>query len=187
MRATFNAPLFMIILLLAACRSDPVHYHTLTPLHSGTPRSTQVGESVRIERVMVPPQVDRSQIVIRQGSNELILLETEWWGASLADEVQSALINELNNRPGGTGKMTLRIEVQRFDLVPGQYALLDARWRLRAGQSADPNSNELICQSVLQQPSGATVQDLVMAQQANLRKLAIIVSDANRTGARRCP
>lgn len=187
MRATFNAPLLMIVLLLAACRSDPVHYHTLTPLHSGAPRSAQVGESLRIERVMVPPQVDRSQIVIRQGSNELVLLETEWWGASLADEVQSALINELNSRPGGREKMTLRIEVQRFDLVPGQYALLDARWRMRAGQSGDQSSNELICQTVLQQPSGAAVEDLVMAQQANLRKLAIIVSDANRAGAQRCP
>ncbi|WP_341520190.1 PqiC family protein [Pseudomonas sp. G.S.17] len=187
MRATFNAPLLMIVLLLAACRSDPVHYHTLTPLHSGAPRSAQVGDSLRIERVMVPPQVDRSQIVIRQGTNELVLLETEWWGASLADEVQSALINELNNRPGGREKMTLRIEVQRFDLVPGQYALLDARWRMRAGQSTDQNSNELICQTILQQPSGAAVEDLVMAQQANLRKLAIIVSDANRAGATRCP
>jgi uncharacterized lipoprotein YmbA len=78
----------------------------------------------------VPPQVDRPQIVIRQGNSGLAILETEWWGASLADELRSALIDQLNNT-SGRGNVSVRIEVQRFDSIPGQYALIDAKWRLR--------------------------------------------------------
>jgi len=186
MRSIFPVQL-LALLLLSACRSDPVHYHTLTPLHSATTMQAQPAQELRIERVTVPPQVDRSQIVVRQGANELVVLETDWWGASLVDEVQSALIDQLNSRPGIDQKAWLRIELQRFDLVPGQYALVDVRWRLRAGQPGSENASELVCRSVLQTPAGTAVEDLVMAQQVNLQKLAATISATNRAGSRQCP
>ena len=70
----------------------------------------------------MPPQVDRPQIVIRQGNSGLAILETEWWGASLADELRSALTDQLSNT-SGRGNVSVRIDVQRFDSIPGQYAL----------------------------------------------------------------
>jgi uncharacterized lipoprotein YmbA len=187
MRVTYAVALLAVFLLLMACRSDPVHYHTLTPLFSGNPRLPQPGNDLQIERVVVPPQVDRSQIVIRQNASELILLETDWWGASLAEEVQSALTLALGSRPDSDTKMTLRITVLRFDLVPGHYALLDARWRIRSGQVGSQNMKELVCQSVFQTPSGVAVDDLVLAQQASLRNLAAALSEAGRSAASRCP
>ena len=78
----------------------------------------------------MPPQVDRPQIVIRQGNSGLAILETEWWGASLVDELRSALVDQLvNNNP--QRKVSVRLDVQRFDSIPGQYALIDVKWRLR--------------------------------------------------------
>jgi uncharacterized lipoprotein YmbA len=182
-----KAPLLALFLLLGACRSDPVHYHTLTPLLSANPSVPQPANDVQIERVTVPPQVDRSQIVVRQSRNELIVMETDWWGASLVDEVQSALSAQLNMRPGSGRKATLRVELQRFDLVPGQYALIDAKWRIRSGQLGSENASELSCQTLLQTRSGPTVEDLVVAQQQNLQQLASTISDASRSRAGRCP
>ena len=47
--------------LLTACRSDPIQFHTLTPAQlSGTARGN--GGEIQIEGLSVPPQVDRPQI-----------------------------------------------------------------------------------------------------------------------------
>ncbi|MFR0687847.1 membrane integrity-associated transporter subunit PqiC [Enterobacterales bacterium AE_CKDN230030158-1A_HGKHYDSX7] len=163
--------------VLWGCSSAPIHYHTLVPAQPVSPTSGQV----RVERVAMPPQVDRSQIVVREGGSGLSILETEWWGANLVDEFQSALEDQLG--APGSGATLLRVDVQRFDSVPGQYALLDARWRLlRPG-----SEHGLVCRSSVQTPANDTVDGLVVAHQANVRKFAELVARANAAGATRCP
>lgn len=169
-----------LALLLAACRSDPIHYHTLIPQQPAPAN----GVDIQLEQVTVPPQVDRAQVVVRQGNSGLAILETEWWGATLADELQNALSNQFT----GTSKharLGLRVDVQRFDSVPGQYALLDARWRLRGSNGSD--ATLLTCQSVIQTPAGASVDELVLAHQQNLKRLTDQVAQAARSGASTCP
>ncbi|MNN33918.1 hypothetical protein D3C81_1476970 [compost metagenome] len=173
-------PMLLLAGLIPAiwgCSSEPINYHTLVPKQPGTAASG----NVRVERVSMPPQVDRSQIVVRQGGSGLAILETEWWGASLVDEFSNALEDQLG-APMGSSASLLRVDVQRFDSVPGQYALLDASWRLDrpgAGKS-------LSCRSSLQTPANNTVEGLVKAHQVNLRKLAEQVARANASGAG-CP
>lgn len=167
-------------LLLGACRSDPISFHTLTPAQPGPGRS---GSDIVIEGITVPPQVDRPQIVIREGSSGLAILETEWWGASLADELRSALVDQLSSA-GGQQKVSVRVEVQRFDSIPGQYALMDVKWRLRPAGATD--SALLTCRSVLQTPSGPSIDELVTAQQNNVKRLAAHITQA-AGNARGCP
>lgn len=168
-----------LALLLAACRSNPIYYHTLVP-QQPTPAN---GVDIQLERISVPPQVDRPQIVVRQGNSGLAILETEWWGASLADELQNALSNQFSSsKPSRLG---LRVDVQRFDSIPGQYALFDARWRLR-GSSAS-NGKTLTCRSVIQTPAGATIDDLVLAHQQNLKRFTELVTQAARSNSNTCP
>lgn len=169
------------LLLLAACRSDPISFHTLTPAQPVAPASTAVGD-IQIESLSVPPQVDRPQIVIRQGDSGLAILETQWWAASLSEELRSALLNQLNN-VGSDGKVLLRVEVQRFDSVPGQYALMDATWRLRGADG----SRSLNCRSILQTASGISIDDLVAAQQNNVKRLAALVSRTASNSSNGCP
>ncbi|MBD9499492.1 membrane integrity-associated transporter subunit PqiC [Pseudomonas sp. PDM23] len=163
--------------LLWGCSSAPVHYHTLVPAQPGSPASAQV----RVERVILPPQVDRSQMVIRQGGSGLVILETEWWGANLVDEFGNAL-QDLLGAPG-PGASLLRVEVQRFDSVPGQYSLLVAQWRLQKRGS----DKSLTCRSSQQTRADNSVDSLVTAHQSNLRKLAEQVARANTGGASACP
>ncbi|SMQ23607.1 hypothetical protein SAMN04488483_1084 [Pseudomonas helmanticensis] len=167
-------------MLLGACRSDPISFHTLTPVQLG---STRAGVQIPIEGISVPPQVDRPQIVIRQGNSGLAILETQWWGASLADELRSALTDQLNNS-SGRGNVSVRIDVQRFDSIPGQYALIDAKWRLRP--LGDTDSELVTCRSTLQTPSGPSIDELVTAQQNNVKRLAALISQA-AGNPRTCP
>lgn len=183
MVCSLKISLLAALALLAACRSDPIQFHTLTPAQlPGTARSNSA--DIHIESLSVPPQVDRAQIVIRQGNSGLAILETQWWAASLMDELRSALADQL-----ATGnpqrKVSVRLEVQRFDSIPGQYGLIDVKWRLR--HSGEGDSTLLTCRSTLQTPSGPSIDDLVHAQQTNVKRLAALINQTASTGQRGCP
>lgn len=168
-------------LLLGACRSDPISFHTLTPVQPGAGRS---GAEIAIEGITVPPQVDRAQIVIRQGNSGVAILETDWWAATLADELRGAL-NEQLSAGARQQPVSVRIDVQRFDSIPGQYALIDVKWRLR--QRAEANPSTLTCRTLIQTPSGTSIEDLVGAQQSNVKRLAAAINQAAASEAFSCP
>ena len=170
--------LIAALAVLAACRSDPIQFHTLTPAQLSSPGSTT---DIRIESLIVPPQVDRPQIVVRQGNTGMAILETQWWGASLVDELRSALADQMvNSNP--QRKLSVRLEVQRFDSIPGQYGLLDVKWRLRNGEEI-----LMTCRSTLQTPSGPSIDELVAAQQNNVKRLAALISQAASGTRSSCP
>ncbi|MFJ7108475.1 membrane integrity-associated transporter subunit PqiC [Pseudomonas sp. NPDC098740] len=171
------------LLLLAACRSDPIQFHTLIPAQPGLAARSS-GAEIQIEGISVPPQVDRPQIVIRQGNSGMAILETEWWAASLVDELRSALVDQMVNA-NPRHNLSVRVDVQRFDSVPGQYALIDVKWRLRNLSEGD--AALVTCRSTLQTPSGASIDELVAAQQNNVKRLAALISQAAGGMQKGCP
>ncbi|MHC8412569.1 PqiC family protein [Pseudomonas sp. Hz4] len=175
--------LLTALLLLAACRSDPIQFHTLMPAHlSGNSRSGAA--DIQIVGISVPPQVDRPQIVIRQGNSGLAILETQWWAASLVDELRSALVDQLTNSTPSR-KLSVRLDVQRFDSIPDQYALLDVKWRLRT--TGENDYSLMTCRTTLRSTAGPTIDDLVMAHQDNVKRLAAIISEASGRTSADCP
>ncbi|TVT79362.1 membrane integrity-associated transporter subunit PqiC [Pseudomonas sp. H3(2019)] len=183
MSLSLKISLLSLAVLLAACRSDPIHYHTLTPAQPTA--GARGGADIQIERLTVPPQVDRPQIVIRQGSSGLAIMETEWWGANLSDELKSALVDQLSGT-AAQHKVSLRVEVQRFDSIPGHYALVDAKWRLRTAET-DASSTSPTCRTTLQTPAGPTIDDLVAAHQNNIKRLASLISKMASAPLNGCP
>jgi len=178
MSPMLKSALVAALLLLGACRSDPVHYHTLSPAQPASQPPANV--DIRIEQMSVPPQVDRPQMVIRQGNSGLVILETEWWGASLADELRSSLEEQLSNP--GAARLLLRVDVQRFDSIPGRYARMDVQWRLR---NLGNEAGSLTCRSSVQTPAAGTLDDLVTAHQSNVRQFVdLVVRAATR---KTCP
>lgn len=174
--------LLSALLMLGACRSEPIAFHTLTPAHLSPSTRAEAG-GVRIESISVPPQVDRAQIVIRQGDSGLAILETQWWAATLADELKSALVDRLASS-NARQAVALRVDVQRFDSVPGQYALLDVRWRLRQINGDRP---ALTCRTTLQSPAGPSIDELVVAHQNNLKRFAALINQTVDTSLKGCP
>ncbi|MNG71648.1 hypothetical protein D3C76_335670 [compost metagenome] len=166
-----------LLIWVWGCSSAPNNYHTLVP--SEPARSG--GQAIQVSRVSLPPQVDRPQLVVRQGSSGLAILETEWWGANLVDEFQSAL-QDLLGGPAAGPKTLVRVDVQRFDTVPGRYAALQAVWRLKR-----PGEAELTCRTGVQTAADNSIASLVNAHQANLRQLAEAVRATARPGTTQCP
>ena len=100
--------------------------------------------------VSVPPLVDRPQIVVNAGPNQVAIDEFNRWASPLQDNLSEVVADNLVAMLG-TPKVTLfpqtmsadadyraSIEVQRFESVAGEAAILDAVWTVR--RTADEKS-----------------------------------------------
>ena len=182
------------VLALAACTSPQVRFHTLMQAPGQQPaQQTQAhGQAdISVTSVTVPAQVDRSEMVIRKDDSELLVLSSDWWSASLSEEIRSALVAGFG--PGRTDapRVGLRLQITRFDSVPGEQAWLEARYRVTA-EDGDGN-RQLSCSARLRTAAsagnGETVGALVMAQQENLRLLSeqIMAAASGLSAGRGCP
>jgi uncharacterized lipoprotein YmbA len=117
------------------CTSAPVRYYTLTPPPDKTLPDSKISFAIDLRVVHAPPQLNRSELMVRTGPTEVTLLENERWASPLSDEIKDALRLELQHRldriaelrPALT-KLTLNIDVQHFEAELGKYALLEASW-----------------------------------------------------------
>jgi uncharacterized protein len=176
---------FMVVLgatMLAACSSAPMHYYTLIPAPDTAQGDTAVPPAsfqFELLPVGIPAQDDVPQLVVRQGGQVVDLLNGERWIAPLADEVRGALSVDISRRLNAQdittglpvdGKPVLRIkvELQRFDSSPGNYALIDATWTIR------PLKGEgvLTCRSRISEDAGQGYEGLVAGHQRALSELA---------------
>jgi uncharacterized lipoprotein YmbA len=168
---------------LAACSSPVTRYYTLTP--TSQPAGAAVAPAnfdFELLTVRMPVQVDQPQLVVRQDQGQLAILDNERWSAPLADEFHDALAGQLERQlgvrdlaglPKNTGKpvVSLQVDVRRFDLVPGQYALVDAVWSLGRRAEGEKRAT-LTCSSVVKENAGVELTSLVLAHQKAVGELA---------------
>jgi hypothetical protein len=91
--------------------------------------------AIEVRVVHIPPQLNRSELMVRTGPTEVTLLENERWASPVKDEIKDALRLELQRRLGSMTELrpaltnlTLDIDVQHLEAQFGQYALLEATW-----------------------------------------------------------
>jgi hypothetical protein len=185
-------------LALAACGgSAPVHYYTLVSPADEVATATRAAIvppatpfQFELLPVGVPAQADQPQLVVRQGGQGVAVLNGERWIAPLADEVRGALSADLARQLhtqditglAASGRPVLRIKVdlRRFDSVPGSYAWIDAAWSVRALQSGVV----LACTSQVRESVGEGYAALVQGHQRALSELAAqIATGAQAVGA----
>jgi uncharacterized protein len=118
------------------CTSAPVRYYTLTPPPDKTRPVPETNLVIDVRVVHTPPQLHRSELMVRTGPTEVTLLENERWTSPVNDEIKEALRLELQRRlqggpalRGAFTKLTLDIDVQHLEAEFGRYALLQASWR----------------------------------------------------------
>jgi uncharacterized protein len=153
------------ILLAAAaggCGSAPAtRFHTLLEPPTGKAVATEAGKVAwELLPVIVPVQVDQPQLVVRADDGTLALRENERWIAPLADEYRAALVDRLTQAlgtpplaeaPKGSRLWRVRADVQRFDSVPGRYALEEMNWSLRPAEAAGGDAL-LACHATVEVP-----------------------------------
>jgi uncharacterized lipoprotein YmbA len=123
---------------VAGCGSSPpARFYTLSA--ATTPSGTSSNFSVAVGPVTVPAVVDRPQIVVSAGPNQVRLDEFNRWASPLQDNISRVVAEHLVALLGSP-RVTLlsadsdfraAIEVQSFDSAPGESASLDAVWIVR--------------------------------------------------------
>lgn len=180
---------------VTACASQPTHYYTLIAPLPATQQATQAAPfQLEMLPVILPVQVDQPALVVRQGNGSLAILETERWGAPLGDEFHDALTGQLEHRLGirdlaGLPKnaelpvLSVRADVRRFESVIGQSATIDVVWSLSL-RGNGPKRPSLTCSSIIREPAGNTMENLVLAHQRAVGKLAAIIGATAQQWAR---
>ena len=117
------------------CTSATVRYYTLTPPSDKTLPALETTLPIDVRVVHTPPQLTRSELMVRTGPTEVTLLENERWASPVNDEIKDAVRLELQRRlvrmPGlrpAFTKLTIDIDVQHLEAELGRYALLEASW-----------------------------------------------------------
>lgn len=201
----WSAPLAAAAALAGCAGSPPASYYTLLPsadavapaagarAAAGTPAF-----ALEIMPVNVPLQVDQPQIMLRTSDGALSPMYSQRWASPLSEELQTALSHAMTATLGapdvsalgasaGVPVWRVQVDIQRFDMLLGGPALIDATWRIRQsgaprGKSAAPAV--LLCRSLVQVPApDADLPALVLAQQRAVTALAQTMSSAIRQNA----
>ncbi len=180
---------------LASCfgTSRPSRFYTLEPLQvRDNPGATATDATLAVGPVELPDYVDRPQIVTRSGSNELVIAEFERWGGSLDMQISGSLVATLRDRlapqqiavvpwksailSSGTA-YRVTVSVSRFDGVPGQSVVLQARWELCTRSGGKEESLGAKEGSVTEHIDGSDYDALVAAMERALVRLGQQMAD----------
>jgi hypothetical protein len=147
-RVTPIVAVFVLVALAAACASPASHFYTLSA--GAPPAATSSNLSVAVGPVSVPAVVDRPQIVVTTGPNQVRPEEFNRWAAPLQNSIARVVAENLvamlgtprvilsSQTLGADADYRAAIEVQRFESAPGEAATLDAVWtviRAKDGKS----------------------------------------------------
>lgn len=183
--------LALLSFALTGCGTPAAFNYTLSPPVSSK-TSSVIAQSVgpyALADVTVPPEVDLSSLVVQQTDGRVLVLANDLWTAPLSSHLRTALSLELTTRLGmppvqnlssGTGDAAvtrIQVDVQRFDMVPGQYVTIHALWRIRFAGS----NKVLTCFTRLQQPVAIGVAALVTGQQQNTQQLSAQIAASLET------
>jgi uncharacterized lipoprotein YmbA len=134
----------MLLATLNGCASPREHLYILDNQAADAIGTPEIRTTVLLGPVSVPQEVDRPQIVVRDGSSQLLLVEQQRWAAPLKDSLPRLLAAELdrnqrNNQfvPVASGavatpKARLAIDVTRFDVSRVVGATVSAHWVYRS-------------------------------------------------------
>jgi uncharacterized protein len=145
---------------VAGCgTSAPTRFYTLDP--TARSQGTPVHSSVIVGPVTVPASVDQPQFVVQVASNRVEVDEFNRWIAPLNDGVARAVAGDLavtldtpvvaatplaNFNPD----YRVAIDVQRFESVRGQDALVEAVWTVRKTASGETRSGRTLARETIQ-------------------------------------
>jgi uncharacterized lipoprotein YmbA len=137
-RLTLIAAASVFAVLVGACASPTSRFYTLSA--GAAPAATPSNLSVAVGPVSVPAVVDRPQIVVTIGPNQVRPEEFNRWASPLQNSIARVVAENLvallgtprvilfSQALGVDIDYRVAIEVQRFESVPGEAATLDAVW-----------------------------------------------------------
>ncbi len=180
------ATISAVLLLVAGCASPESRFYALSA--AGTPAATPSDLSVLVNPVIIPAAVDRAQMVVSAGPNQVRVDEFNRWVGPLQNGIARVVAENLVAMLG-TSRVTVTsqtlivpdyrvaIDVQRFDSALGEAATLDAFWtvvRVKDGKSQTGRTS-------LREPATAEGYEAIAAAHSRaLARLSQDIADAVR-------
>ena len=175
---------------IAACSSAPVeHFYTLEPIAATASAVGKTGPAVSIGPVTLPEAVDRAQMVVRVGSNQVLQVEERRWAETLRFAIPRVVSSDIGRYlPGATvsvradsavepqAKYRVAIDVLRFDSRLADGITLEARWRIQGGGTAVQSGTATITEPA----NGGGYEDLAAAHGRALAGISQQISSAIR-------
>ena len=181
-----------LVIVFVGCASTPAaRFYTLSA--AAAPPMASSDLSVAVGPVSVPGVVDRPQIVVRTGPNEVRLDEFNRWASPLPDNIARAVAENLVAMLG-TPRVSLSsqtvsadtdyraaIEVQRFESAPGEAATLDAVWTVSRPKDGTSRAGR----TTVREPTPENSYDVLAAAHSRaVARLSRDIADAVRALAR---
>jgi uncharacterized lipoprotein YmbA len=127
-----------LVIFATGCASKPSRFYTLSA--APAPAAQPSTLSVAVGPVSIPAAVDRPQIMVTMGPNQVRLDEFNRWDAPLQNTIARVVAENLVARLGtprvalspqtlsANADYRVAIEVQRFESALGEAATMDAVW-----------------------------------------------------------
>ena len=182
-----------LITFVAGCASPPSRFYSLSAATEPTAPSSNL--SIAVGPVSVPAVVDRPQIVVNMGPNQVRLEEFNRWAAPLQNNIARVVADNLVLMLG-TPRVILSeqllsadvdyraaIEVQSFQSAPGEAAMLDAVWNVRRTKDGKAETGRTTVRETVQEKSYDALAAAHSRALARLsRDIATAVAALGRSG-----
>lgn len=180
--------LCILTALLAGCASTkPSQFYTLSP--SAAPAvTTPANYAVSVGPVSIPAVVDRPQIVVKTGQNQVFIEEYERWASPLKSDIARVIAENLALMLG-TPQVTVFpqstaedasyrvvINILHFESEPGRAAILDALWTVNSRKEGQSRMGR----TTITEPTQGGYADLASAHSRALERLSSRIATAIR-------
>lgn len=141
--------------VMGCASSPPLHYYTLSEVPASARLSTPPDMlPVRLDRVTIPTELDRSQLVRRIDATRLQIVEGDRWAAPLEDTIRRVLSDDLAarlppnmvanpNEPSvGEKRQSLSVDIQEFYGDSTCAVTLRAAWVLKQPDAQSSRGTE---------------------------------------------
>jgi uncharacterized lipoprotein YmbA len=146
MKSWLGAALLLPLAVAGCAGSPPQSFYTLGAKTAPAPRQSAATYSIAIDPASVPAIVDRPQIVLDTGPNQIALAEQSRWAEPLKESIPRVMADDLAQllpeaevfaNPHGTVSdpdYRVRLDVQRFASSQGEAATVDILWSVSIRQ-----------------------------------------------------
>ena len=181
----------LLLVGLFACRSASSHYYTLVAPGDDAPAPVTNELQLDVLPVDVPPDVDRAEIVVREGPGEVTPVDTRAWIAPLSHELRRAFSDDLTRVLGardiagltptaGVPTYRVKLAVQRFESVLADHALIEAVSTVREATGSAP---ALVCSHRAREAAKSGYDGIAEAHQQALVEIAKQIAEEVRAAA----
>jgi uncharacterized protein len=180
--------------VIAGCgTSASSRFYTLDP--TANSHGSPVHATIIVGPVTVPASVDQPQFVVQVASNRVEVDEFNRWVSPLSDGIARAVAGDLavtlDTPVVATAPMAnfspdyrVAIDVQRFESVVGQEAVVDAVWTVRKTAGGETRSGRTLARETIQ---GDTFGAIAAAHSRALARVSDDIAGAIRAEAEAKP